>query len=269
VAGDRSQLQNAILNLGINARDAMPSGGTLSITTRNLHLTPENSQHMAPTVVPGLYLEITMTDTGVGIDRETLRHIFEPFFTTKGHVGGTGLGLSIVYSTIKEHGGYIDVTSQPGQGTAFTLGLPVLETATAEADLAQDPVETRGSGCILIVDDESLVMRTMNDILNNLGYTTLTANNGKKALEIYTQYQENIDLIILDMIMPQMNGEQTLRELKRINPDVKVIISSGYMQDYRPEELVDLGAVGVLQKPFRKNELALKITQALRFTPEP
>lgn len=263
VLGDRTQLQNALLNLGVNARDAMPSGGTLSISTRNIMLGPAECEKHPYPIRAGSYITVTITDTGVGMDRETLQHIFEPFFTTKGMMGGTGLGLAAVYGTVKDHGGYIDVTSKPGHGTSFTLGFPAATHVFAGDLLAAHNPSEPGTGCILIVDDEEIVMKTLNEILRSLGYETKTAANGREAIDIFRIHHASIKLVLLDMIMPELSGEETFRELKKINPAVKAIISSGYMQDHRMDALIELGVLDVMQKPFRKNELAAKVAAAI------
>ena len=267
VLGDRTQLQNALLNLGVNARDAMPSGGTLTITTRNITLGSNECERYSYPIRPGGYIEVSVVDTGVGMDRETLNHIFEPFFTTKGKMGGTGLGLAAVYGTVKDHGGYIDVSSKPGHGTSFTIGIPTTsETVTGDHAAAQASSES-GSGCILIVDDEDIVLKTVDEILRSLGYKTKIATNGREAMAVYTEHHAAINLVILDMIMPELSGEETFRELKKINPQIRAIISSGYMQDHRMDALVELGVLGIMQKPFRKNELAAKVAAAMRGQP--
>lgn len=268
VMGDRSQIQNALLNLGINARDAMPSGGSLTITTRNVQKNQQDCDRLPYTIKPGNYIEIHVADSGVGMDGETLAHIFEPFFTTKGQSGGTGLGLAAVYGTIKDHGGYIHVSSKPGKGTEFNMGIPVLETCEQEEEMAPATADLRGRGCILIVDDEPLVVNTMDAILRSLGYETLFAVNGREALTVYARHRDKVNLVILDMIMPELNGEQTYKELIKIDPDVKVIISSGYLQEHNITDLMELGILGVLQKPFRKTELARQVSSILRYSAE-
>jgi len=268
VMGDRSQIQSALLNLGINSRDAMPSGGSLTIATRNVHLSQTDCDRFPHPISPGNFMEIFVTDTGIGMDRDTMSHIFEPFFTTKGQNGGTGLGLAAVYGTIKDHGGFIDVSSKPGQGTIFKLGIPVLESGELEEETFSLTADISGQGCILVVDDEPLVVNTMEAILRSLGYETLHAVNGREALKVFSLHMDKIDLVILDMIMPELNGEQTYRELIKIKPDVRVIISSGYLQEHNISDLMDLGILGVLQKPFRKNELAKQVSCILRFDAE-
>jgi CheY-like chemotaxis protein len=198
------------------------------------------------------------------MDRDTVQHIFEPFFTTKGRTGGTGLGLASVYGTVKEHGGFIEVTSQPGRGATFTIGLPVDTDAVMTEESPAEGVALRGSGCVLIVDDEPLVLRTGADILRSLGYRVLTAVNGRDALTVFTRHQEEIDLVLLDMIMPELNGEETFREMRKIHPDVRVLLCSGYLQEYTLPELLAMGILGLLQKPYRKIELAARIADALR-----
>jgi PAS domain S-box-containing protein len=270
VLGDRTQLQNALLNLGVNARDAMPNGGTLTVATRTITLTPVDCDRHPYPIRPGAYIEVSVTDTGTGMDRETLQHIFEPFFTTKGKMGGTGLGLAAVYGTVKDHGGYIDVASKPGHGTTFILGIPVTESALpAVPENAASIERAHAAGIILIVDDEDIVLRTTREILASIGYRTLTATNGPEAIALYRERGGEIHLVILDMIMPGLSGEETFRELKSINPGVRAIISSGFMQDHRTDALTELGVVDFMQKPFRKTELAAKVAHALNPPPAP
>jgi len=264
VMGDRSQLQNALLNLGVNARDAMPSGGSLTVTTRNVTLDAIQCARYPYPIVPGLYFELTLTDTGTGMDRETITHIFEPFFTTKGKMGGTGLGLAAVYGTVKDHGGFIDVTSKPGQGTTFRIGFPAHYAKSSAVEEVNEPHTANGTGCIMIVDDEYIVAKTISELLRSLGYSTLTAVNGRDALSVYERNRDQIDLVVLDMIMPELNGEETFRELKRLNPDIKVMMCSGYIQDFRVEELLKLGILDFLHKPFLKNELATRVASILK-----
>ncbi|HMP88810.1 MAG TPA: transporter substrate-binding domain-containing protein [Kiritimatiellia bacterium] len=264
VLGDRSQLQNAILNIGVNARDAMPAGGSLTISSRDVTLSATDCIDHPFKIKPGNYIELTVTDTGVGMDKETLNHAFEPFYTTKGKMGGTGLGLAAVYGTIKEHFGYIDISSKPGQGTTIKLGFPT-QGGQLIADEVDDSemADPRGKGTILVVDDEAIVSKILCDLLTSLGYQTMTAVNGRDALSVYQANRDKIDLVVLDMIMPELNGEETYRELKKINPKVKVIICSGFIQDYGVDDLLKLGILDFLNKPFRKSELAITIAKAM------
>ncbi|HMP96370.1 MAG TPA: transporter substrate-binding domain-containing protein [Kiritimatiellia bacterium] len=265
--GDRSQLQNAMLNLGVNARDAMPGGGTLSFATDNREITREDCERSPFAIEPGTYVILQVTDTGVGMDKETLAHIFEPFYTTKGKSGGVGLGLAAVYGTVIEHRGYIEVTSHPGQGSCFEIGLPAHSGPAPDEDESSGKTDTGGQGTILVVDDEPIVLKTLHDILMSLGYRILTAKNGREAIATYQAHGKDIDLVVLDMIMPDINGEETFHELRRLNDQVRVIVCSGYLQDYHVNELLALGILDVIHKPFRKTTLAAKVAEGLRRAP--
>ena len=255
VTGDPSLLENAILNLAINARDAMPQGGTLTLTTQNLSFDSNSSLLNLKTLEAGEYLQIEISDTGCGIPKELLSKIFEPFFTTKEVGKGTGLGLAAVYGSIKDHKGAIDVYSEPGIGTVFKLYLP-LEKNAAFSETTREELPEKGTGRILVIDDEEFIRKSVSDLLSSLGYEVSVADGGKKALEIYAREKDLIDLVLLDMVMPEMNGKETFLKLREINPEVKVLFSSGFNKEGRTEELMALGAKGLIPKPYRLNELS-------------
>jgi two-component system, cell cycle sensor histidine kinase and response regulator CckA len=261
VSGDPSLLQSALLNLGINARDALPGGGTLTIATENLELDYEFCLLHAFQVEPGPYLEIAVSDTGAGIAKDDLQHIFEPFFTTKAVGEGTGLGLAMVYGTVKSHRGMIEVSSEPGKGTTFKLYLPLAEAAPP-ATGEKSPVP-RGEGSILLVDDEPLLRDLGKKLLEDLGYRVYLAENGEKALEVYAGHRDEIALVLLDMIMPKMGGKETLQRLVERYPEVVVLITSGFHREGNRNLLKNLGAKGFLQKPYRRETLARAVAQAL------
>ncbi len=256
---DRTQMEQVILNLLVNAWQAMPRGGDIYVETKNITLkgaTPSLNLAL------GHYVMIKVSDTGIGMDEETRQRIFEPFFTTKDKKHGVGLGLASVYGIIKEHKGSIDVASKPGKGTVFTIHLPVSDKEIPpEARTARTIL--KGTETLLLVDDESSIVDVCRDILIHLGYKIFTASNGKEALNIYKSHPDEIDLVILDMIMPGLSGQDTFEELKLINPRVKVMLSSGYSLTDQAQRIMDSGCRAFIQKPFRVDDLSLKIREVL------
>ena len=261
VKGDPALLQNALLNLGINARDAMPEGGTLSYATTLVTLNAADCQGHQILLIPGDYLLISVSDTGVGIPREILGRIFEPFFTTKKQGKGTGLGLAAVYGTIRDHKGSINVYSEPGQGTSFNVYLPLCSTISGA--VKQENNLIKGSGGILLVDDEEILRCAGRDLLEELGYTVYLAEDGARALELYSRNQDSIILVILDMVMPNMNGRETFLRLKVLNPDIRVLFCSGFHRDGTASELAQLGAKGLIQKPYNMFDLSNTLAKAI------
>jgi len=256
VLADPSQIENALVNLGMNACDAMPNGGVLTFATKNIVLDDESPAGYPSELVPGPYVEICVCDTGSGMDSKTRSRIFEPFFTTKEVGQGTGLGLASVYGCIKSHYGNIQVDSHPGQGTTFRVLLHAAEAACVSGDGPPGQDIIRGTGHVLVVDDEGIVREFVSTALQKLGYSVSLCINGAEAVEYFKDSHQDIDLVILDLIMPVLNGPDTFRELKAIDPDVKVLISSGFSQNETTNGLVDEGALGLLSKPFKINELA-------------
>ncbi|MBI5248041.1 MAG: PAS domain S-box protein [Desulfomonile tiedjei] len=262
IQADPTQMEQILMNLAVNARDAMPDGGSLTIGTRNTTLDEEYCSFHAG-AVPGDYVLLTVSDTGHGMDKETVGHIFEPFYTTKELGRGTGLGLAMVYGIVSQHGGHIACYSEEGRGTTFTVYFPAIP---AEADVrveASKEMPTFGTETILLVDDEDMVRELGERILRKSGYTMLVAPNGAKALALYTENRDRISLVILDLIMPGMGGKQCLEELLKIDPQVRVLISSGFSGDVSVKESLDIGALGFVGKPFRMNELLLKVRKLL------
>jgi two-component system, cell cycle sensor histidine kinase and response regulator CckA len=260
IEADRGQVEQVLFNLYVNAWQAMPSGGRLYLETQNVIL--DEQQCRAYNTKPGPYIKITVTDTGVGMDSEIQKRIFEPFFSTKGIGKGTGLGLASVYGIIRNHGGIINVYSEKGHGTNFTLYLPA---SGAKAD-AEKPNEDRlltGDETILLVDDEPINIGTIKELLEALGYNILTALSGEEAINLYRKHFGKIRLVILDMIMPEMSGKETLIELMELDKDVCVLLASGYSIDGEAQTIIDLGCKGFIQKPFRVEELSQKIRDVL------
>jgi len=257
VPGDETLLQNLIMNLGINASHAMPDGGTLSLVMKNVSITSENCRVGAFELVPGNYLELELTDTGIGMYPEIQKRIFEPFFTTKEPGRGTGLGLAMVYGSIKAHDGSITVESEPGRGTTFRILLPAAHEA--EVTDAADEEVISGSGRVLIVDDEEILRAIGRAMLESMGYDVLLAVNGREAVDLFKKMPEEIDLVILDMIMPVMGGKETLAELKKIRSDCRILVASGFARESELSEMKKLGINGSIRKPFRLAELSRAI----------
>ncbi len=264
VLGDPTQLQNAILNIALNARDAMPNGGDIVFVTQTVELDSAFCSSQRYEVDPGTYIELSISDTGCGMDQETQQHIFEPFFTTKAVGKGTGMGLASVYGTVTNHHGTISVHSKPGQGTVVTVYLPQSAGVTHHEG-ADSPckVPVKGDARILLVDDEAVVRRSTNRMLQSLGYTVIEAADGRRAVDIYRESWKEIDVVILDMIMPEMNGKETYAALSKINPDVCVILSSGYSIDGEAQEVLDKGAKTFIGKPYGKAELSRILSTVL------
>ena len=260
IKADQGQIEQALLNILVNAGDAMPGGGDLYLETMNVTDKDMSGKPFKPR--PGAYALLTVRDTGTGMDNKTLEHIFEPFFTTKGLGAGTGLGLASVYGIIKAHQGYIDVESEKGRGTTFKIYLPSSESRSGEAsERADHPVE--GSETILVVDDEPMILEVAVEVLRELGYTVFEAQGGRQAVELYNKERAAIDLVILDMIMPDMAGGEAYDKIKEINPEVKVLLSSGYSIDGEATEILERGCHGFIQKPFSMEELSTKIREIL------
>jgi two-component system, cell cycle sensor histidine kinase and response regulator CckA len=205
---------------------------------------------------------LTVTDSGMGMDKETMERIFDPFFTTKEMGRGTGLGLASAYGIIKGHGGHIDVESQEGQGTTFRIFLPASEKEVERVVKSVERI-TKGTGTVLLVDDEGVILEIGRDLLEAMGYHVLTADRGKKAIELYRKNQDEIVIVVLDMVMPAMGGGEAYDRLKEINPGVKVLLSSGYSIDGEAAEILKRGCNGFIQKPFKINGLAEKIGEIL------
>ena len=257
---DSSQIDQVLLNLYVNAWQAMPGGGQLYIQTNNCRL---DEKFVIPFHVnPGKYVEISVTDSGVGMDDETRKRIFDPFFTTKERGRGTGLGLASAYGIIKNHDGIIIVQSEKGKGTTFTIYLPASDKVVSEAPVSPQ-TQLSGTGTILLVDDEEMILDIGKSMLEKLGYHVLTADSGQTALDIVRQNSAEVDLVILDMIMPEMNGGETYKRLKEINPGIKVILCSGYSLDGVANDVLNQSSDGFLQKPFDIKKLSHKVQDAL------
>jgi CheY-like chemotaxis protein len=257
---DRRQMEQVMLNLFVNAWQSMPGGGELYLRTENVHL----DEHDMPQyrVVPGRYIKITVTDTGVGMTEATRQRIFEPFFTTKKMGRGTGLGLASAYGIVKNHSGYIDVHSENGRGSTFAVYLPASERAPSP-EHRPFPETVAGSGTVLLVDDEEIVREVGGSMLERLGYRVLSAGGGREAIEVFRREKDRIDLVILDLIMPGIGGGETFDRLKQIDPNVRVLLASGYSIDGKAGEILRRGCRGFIQKPFTIDQLSEKIRDIL------
>jgi PAS domain S-box-containing protein len=257
---DRGQIEQVLLNLYVNAWQAMPEGGDLYIQTENIRL--DRSYEKPYHIEPGRYVKISVSDTGVGIDRETRERIFEPFFTTKEMGRGTGLGLASVYGIIKSHNGYINVYSEKEQGTTFTIYLPA-SRKDAIREVEATTAVVKGSGTILLVDDEKMIVEVGRELLEELGYIVLPVRSGQEAIEVFKDRHQEIDLVIMDMIMPGMGGGETFDRLKEIDPQVRVLLSSGYSVNGQASKILKRGCEGFIQKPFNMHQLAEKVQNSI------
>jgi two-component system cell cycle sensor histidine kinase/response regulator CckA len=255
---DRDQMEQVLLNLFVNAWQAMPEGGNLFLETRNTAIGPDHLQPFA--VQPGKYVRLTVRDTGVGMDKKTAERVFEPFFTTKEMGRGTGLGLASVYGIVKSHGGFITVYSEVGHGTAFHIYLPASDKEM-EAEKKYSGAIPKGNETVLLVDDEQTIVDVMEKALLLTGYKVLVARGGEEAIEVFKKNRDRIDLVILDMIMPGMGGGKAFDSLRAIHPGVKVILSSGYSIDGEASQILARGCNGFIQKPFGIKELSQKIRE--------
>ena len=258
---DQGQMGQVFLNLFVNAWQAMPKGGRLYLQTENVALKEDAPGSLS--LPPGHYVKATVSDTGTGMDEATRMRIFEPFFTTKEKGRGTGLGLASAYGIIKNHGGIIEVESRVGHGTTFILYLPATdkEPLTSQTDLQEEILP--GKERILLVDDEEKILDIGKQLLEVLGYEGVTAENGKKAIEIFRKEKNAISLIILDMVMPEMGGREAFTALRAISPNIKVLLASGYSIDGEASEIMAQGCNGFIQKPFSMKKLSNKIREVL------
>ena len=257
---DRGQMDQMFMNLYMNAWQAMPGGGEITLETENVLL--EEEQAFPYAITPGKYVKITVTDTGTGMDEKTRERIFDPFFTTKEMGRGTGLGLATVYWIIKGHNGMINVYSEPGHGTTFTIYLPASEKEAVKEKTATGTI-ARGTETILLVDDEQMVLEVSKNLLEYMGYRVYPAGSGQEAIAIYTEKRSEIDLVILDMIMPGLSGGETFDRLREIDPEIRVLLYSGYSIEGKVQQIMDRGCNGFIQKPFQLKNLSQKVREIL------
>ena len=262
--GDPTQLQSAVLNLALNARDAMPDGGAILFATEVVQIDRDSSRRLAFEVEPGEYVRVSVTDTGAGIDQDIQARIFEPFVTTKGLGKGTGMGLAAVYGTAKNHHGGVSVDSSPGRGTTMSMYLPL--ASTDQHVINQSAFRKRAdrsSAHVFFVDDEASVRNVGVAMLESAGFRVTTSTNGAEAVESYREGWKQIDLVVLDMVMPVLGGHNAFLAMREINPDVRVLLASGYSLNEEAQGLLDLGAIGFIQKPFRIEALLDVVVSAL------
>ena len=260
IEADQGQMEQVLLNLFVNAADSMPVGGDLILKTTNATHKDMNGRLYKPK--PGNYVQLTVTDTGTGMDKKIQKRIFDPFFTTKEMGRGTGLGLASVYGIVKGHRGYIDVESQKGHGTTFSIFLPA-SSRKIHKSIEPSTQPVNGTGTILLVDDEEMVLGVGVKMLENLGYTVFEAKGGREAVEVYNENKDEVDMVILDMIMPDMGGGEVYDRIKEINSNVKVLLSSGYSLDGQASEILRRGCDAFIQKPFTVKELSGRISEIL------
>ncbi len=263
---DRSQIDQVLYNMYVNAWQAMENGGHLFVGTKNRVM----AVHEVDThgMKSGGYVEIEITDTGAGIAPDTLPRIFDPFYTTKERGRGTGLGLASSYGIIQSHGGYINVTSRENEGTSFFIYLPASENEPAQEEVAVDTPVAGGIETILLVDDEEIIISAVSRMMSRLGYTVLTAQSGQEAVDIFRTRRGNIDLVILDVIMPGMSGSETFDCLRAIDPGIDILLSSGFNADGQAQDILQRGCLGFIQKPFTLGLLARKLAEIFQHPDE-
>lgn len=262
ISADPIQIEQVIMNLVVNSKDALPDGGKIIIETRNTTLDEEHCRTY-PMSRPGDYVLLSVSDTGSGMDRDTLDCIFEPFYSTKGTASATGLGLAIVYGIVQSHEGHVICYSEPGMGTTFKIFLPAIELGEDLPEAEETHGVQKGAEVILLVDDEELLHELVTEILTEAGYSVLSATHGEKALEIYRQEKDRIGLVLLDLIMPGMGGKRCIQELKKINSQVKILVSSGYGVEGSRDEIMQEGASGFVSKPYEVKELLQLVREVL------
>ncbi|MBT1073122.1 ATP-binding protein [Pelotalea chapellei] len=265
VAADKGHIEQVLMNLAANARDVMPEGGIFSISTDVIEM-DETFIKMHGYGALGRYVVISVVDTGVGMDETTRQRIFEPFFTTKETGRGTGLGLSIAYGIIQQHNGHIHVYSELGQGTTFKIYLPLMQRDAHSSDVKislQNQVIPGGRGTILVVDDEASVNDYLKKFLTDLGYVVLLARDGQEAIDIFRAQKDEIDLVLMDVVMPNINGSEAATEIKRLSPKVKIIFTSGYPYDLINEQKLFTESSRILMKPLIPTELAVTLREIL------
>jgi PAS domain S-box-containing protein len=263
VRGDASELESALLNLGLNARDAMQRGGRMRITTENIELSQEHCEASTFQLMPGIYVRVRVEDSGTGIPPEIRARVFEPFFTTKPRGEGTGLGLSAVYGAVCSHGGAVTVLDGPdGKGTVFQIDIPTVNAPTSSREPALSGPVPDGLR-VLLIDDEPVIRSSASRLLRELGAIVHVAEDGDEGVTFFEQHQDEIDLVILDVIMPGCSGRECYRMLKDIRPDIRIIMSSGFTRDELIEDITEDGAAAVLKKPYGREGLTRALLRAL------
>ena len=260
IEADPGQIEQVLWNVYVNAADAMPRGGNLFLKTTNATHKDMKGKLYKPK--PGNYVLLTVTDTGMGMGKKTMERVFDPFFTTKEMGRGTGLGLASAYGIIKAHGGYIDVDSMKEQGATFSIYLPASERKAHKAVKTAERF-IRGTETVLLVDDEDVVLKVGQELLEAMGYQVLTAKDGKEAVKVFRKNRDKIDIVILDVVMPNMGGGEAYDRMKEIDSDIKVVLSSGFSIDGEASEILERGCDAFIQKPFNMGGLSGRIREVL------
>jgi len=269
IHGDNTMIQQVIMNLSVNARDAMPDGGQVKIATADVQV-KRDATPMDPEARDGHFLCLTFADSGCGMDAEVLGRIFEPFFTTKAVGKGTGLGLATVYGIIRQHGGWLEVESQPAKGTTFRIFLPPSEQPVETLEVTEHAALSTGHETILVVEDPEDLLDMVAQILTVQGYQVITANSGRQAIEMWERTNPAVDILVTDMVMPGgVMGRELAMELVAKNPDLRVIFTSGYSADVVGKELVLGRGMNYLQKPYDPQRLAVVVRNSLDSNPLP
>jgi hypothetical protein len=263
ILGDPTQIDQVLMNLSVNARDAMPDGGVLTVSAENV-VVRENSTEAASGIKEGRYVFLSVKDTGMGIPAAIIERIFDPFFTTKEVGRGTGLGLSTVIAIVRGHGGHVTVASEPGKGSEFKVWFPATESLLPEASQRSILSPPRGHGeLILIVDDEAAVLEIARETLLSHGYSVITANDGIQAVSNYYQNKDKVQIIVSDVMMPFLGGLELIDAVRKLNPNVKIVIISGLLEEESLERFRSKKGMVILKKPFSAEQLLTAIDDAL------
>ena len=268
ISADPTQIHQVLMNLCVNARDAMPNGGKLTLSTETVHL-DETYVRMHIEAKPIDYVVLKVEDTGTGMAPGLVEKIFEPFFTTKDPGKGTGLGLSMARTIVKSHGGFITLYSEIGKGSSFKVYLPTSHLVEERNEMVTEGIPMGEGELILVVDDEAAVREIAKQILEFYGYRVATANDGAEAVALYAEKKGEIQTVITDVVMPYMDGVATARALRKINPEVKIIATSGLMADWQSKKMMDLGIQEFLAKPFTADTLLETLRRVLDAAPSP
>jgi CheY-like chemotaxis protein len=264
VSGDATQLHQVLMNLCVNARDAMPQGGKLRIEAENVEV-DEHYARMNVEAKPGKYVSVGVFDTGIGITEQNLTKIFDPFFTTKEHGQGTGLGLSTVAGIVRSHGGFVNVYSEAGRGARFKVYLPAIAAAhAAPSQPSRRDLPTGNGELILVIDDENAIREVAGETLSAFGYRALIAGDGAEAMAVFASQKNGVKLVITDMMMPYMDGPATVRALRRLDPKVKIIATSGLKAEDKIADVAQLGVKTFLMKPYTAEKLLKTVAAALK-----
>jgi CheY-like chemotaxis protein len=266
--GDKSLIQNTLMNIIINSTQAIQDLGTIKIISNNIYLDEDYCKNSLFNLKTGEYIRIEIKDNGVGIPKENINKIFEPFYTTKEIDKGTGLGLYSVYRTIIDHNGEITLSSEVNVGTTFYITLPIIKneissSAPIKDDVINKEIKTESKGVILLVDDEEIIRFTGKEILKYMGYDVFLAVDGQDAIDVFKREHGKIDLVIMDMLMPKLNGKEAFMEMIKIDKNSKVIISSGFLRDNDVKELNSMGLTGYIHKPYQSSELSKLLDDVL------